>query len=141
VKNRKIRQADFHRFPYTVLEPMIHWKRAALFGWLSWVIPFVLSIALFPLKRLNAPLYIGLMNLIGLLTAAVLLNAYFRSRAVSGREAVRIALLWLAMNLVLDYPFFFGPMQMTAATYCSEIGISYLSLPAFAWGATRLARP
>jgi hypothetical protein len=29
---------------------MIHWKRAAMFGMLSWLIPFVPAIALFPLK-------------------------------------------------------------------------------------------
>jgi hypothetical protein len=120
---------------------MIHWKRAALFGMLSWLIPFIVSIVLFPLKKPNAPLYIGLMNLVGLLAAAVLLGAYFRGRAVLDRESVLVALLWLAMNLALDYPFFFfGPMRMAPATYYSEIGISYLSLPAFAWGATRLAR-
>jgi len=85
---------------------MIQWKRAALFGMLSWVIPFILSIVLFSLKKPNAPLYIGLMNLVGLLTAAVLLSVYFRGRAVLGREAVLVALLWLAMNLALDYPFF-----------------------------------
>src|ERR1700689_4431853 len=97
---------------------MILWKRAALFGMLSWIIPFVLSIALFPLKKPNPPLYTGLMNVIGLLTAAMLLRAYFRSGIVSVREALLVVSLWLAVNLALDYPFFsFGPMRMTRSVY------------------------
>jgi uncharacterized membrane protein YpjA len=120
---------------------MILWKRAALLGVLSWLIPFILSIALFPLKKPNPPLYIGLMNVIGLLTAALLFHAYFRGRKVSVREAMLVASLWLVVNVGLDYPFFsFGPMRMTRSTYYSEIGVSYLALPAFAWGAARLAR-
>jgi hypothetical protein len=45
------------------------------------------------------------------------------------------------MNLICDYPMFaYGPMKMTAAAYYSEIGLTYLAIPAFAWGAARLAR-
>lgn len=119
----------------------ISWRRAIRLGLLSWLIPFVLSIVLFPFKRPDPPLYMGLMNLIGLLTAAALLPAYFRGRTVSMREAILVAGVWLALNLALDYPFFFhGPMRMTPSNYYSEIGVGYLALPAFAFGAARLAR-
>jgi hypothetical protein len=42
---------------------MILWKRAALLGFLSWMIPFVISFLLFPLKKPNAPLFGTLMGL------------------------------------------------------------------------------
>jgi uncharacterized membrane protein YpjA len=118
------------------------WKRAALLGFLSWVIPFLISFLLFPLKKPNAPLFRTLMGLVVLLTAAALLNRYFRNRPVSVSEAVRVGALWLALNLVLDYPMFaYGPMQMTVWRYYSEIGLGYLAFPIFALGAARLARP
>jgi len=66
---------------------MILWKRAALLGFLSWMIPFAISFLLFPLKKPNAPLFGTLMGLVVLLTAAALLNCYFRDRAVSVSEA------------------------------------------------------
>jgi len=63
LKIRKIRQASPSGLPYTlVLEaPMILWKRAALLGFLSWMIPFAISFLLFPLKKPNAPLFGTLM--------------------------------------------------------------------------------
>ena len=57
------------------------------------------------------------------------------------QEAVTAGALWFAMNLIFDYPMFaYGPMQMTAWAYYSEIGLSYLAYPAFAFGAARLVR-
>ena len=53
---------------------MIDWKRAAVLGFLSWLIPFV-AFPLLPLKRANAPLFATLMMLIVLLTAAALRRA------------------------------------------------------------------
>ena len=43
---------------------MILWKRAFLLGLSSWAIPFAISVAAFPLKRLNAPLFEALMTLV-----------------------------------------------------------------------------
>ena len=87
---------------------MILWKRAALLGFLSWMIPFAISFLLFPLKKPNAPLFGTLMGLVVLLTAAALVSRYFS--------------------------------KMTAWGYYSEIGLSYLAIPIFAFGAARLAR-
>ena len=87
---------------------MILWKRAALLGFLSWTIPFVISFLLFPLKKPNAPLFGTLMGLVVLLTAAALVSRYFS--------------------------------KMTACGYYSEIGLAYLAIPLFAFGAARLAR-
>src|SRR5216110_828005 len=36
---------------------MIQWKRAAMLGFLSWAIPFGISLLLFPLKKSNAPMF------------------------------------------------------------------------------------
>lgn len=110
-------------------------------GLLSWLIPFLLSFLLFPLKTRNAPLFGNLMALIVLLTAGLLLRIYFRDRVIFVSEAVLTGTLWLAINLVLDYPMFaYGPMQMTIGQYYSEIGLAYLLFPAFAFSAARVGR-
>ena len=121
---------------------MLLWRRAVLLGLWSWLVPFAVSFLTFPIKQANAPLFGTVMSLVVLMTAGVLLRRYFRGRPVSGKEAVLVGALWLAMNLTLDYPMFaYGPMKMTAAAYYSEIGLSYLALPVFAFGAARMARP
>jgi len=120
---------------------MVLWKRAGLLGFLSWMIPFIVSFIVFPLKKADPPLFGTLMSLVVLLTAAALLNRYFRNRPVSVNEAVRVGALWLAINLLFDYPMFaYGPMKMTAWGYYLEIGLGYLAFPIFAFGAARLAR-
>jgi hypothetical protein len=142
-QNRKIRQADRFGLAYTlgVEAGMILWKRAALLGFVSWLIPFAVSFVVFPLKKSNAPLFGTLMGLVVVLTAGALLARYFRNRLVSVREAALVGALWFFMNLVFDYPMFaYGPMQMTAPRYYSEIGISYLTFPAFALWAARLVK-
>jgi hypothetical protein len=121
---------------------MILWKRALLFGFLSWLIPFGLSFFLFPMKKSNAPLFSTLMYLVVLLTAGILIALYFRSRPLQVREALLVGALWFAMNLVFDYPMFaYGPMKMTALGYYSEIGLVYLTFPVFAFLSARLAKP
>lgn len=121
---------------------MIAWRRAALVGLASWLIPFVISFLIFPVKKSNAPLFETLMTLVVLVTAGVMYQLYFRGRAVSTSEAVSVGFLWLAVNLVMDYPMFaYGPMKMAASAYYSEIGLAYLTYPVFGILASRLARP
>jgi hypothetical protein len=43
---------------------MILWKRAALLGFLSWLIPFAVSFLLFHVKQSNPPLFGTLMDLV-----------------------------------------------------------------------------
>lgn len=115
------------------------WARAILFGLLSWFVPFVVSFLLFPLKKANAPLFSTVMYLVVLVTAGYLLVAYFRNRPLVLREAVLVGGLWLAINLIFDFPLFaFGPMKMTPLAYYSEIGIVYLTFPVFGLLAARL---
>jgi hypothetical protein len=115
--------------------------RAILFRLLSWFIPFVAGFALFRLKKSNAPLFSTLMYLVVLVTAGFLLAWYFRKRAVSIREAALVGTVWLAINLICDYPMFaFGPMKMAPLGYYSEIGLVYLTYPMFAILAARMAK-
>ena len=121
---------------------MVIWKRAALLGLASWLIPFVISILLFPVKNSNRQLFETLMTLILLITAGALFQLYFRRRTLRATEAFAVGLLWLTFNLILDYPMFaFGPMKMQTSVYYSQIGLDYLTFPAFGLLTARLARP
>jgi len=119
---------------------MILWKRTFLLGFLSWLLPFLISFLIFPVKRWNAPLFATVMTLVVVLTAEVLLGFYFRGRTVTSSEALLVGTLWFLFDVVLDYPLFsHGPMRMTGLNYYSEIGLDYLIFPLFAFGAARLA--
>jgi hypothetical protein len=116
--------------------------RAVWIGFFSWLIPFVVGFAAFPVKKSNGPLFSTLMYLVVLATAGALLLFYFRKRSVSVREAGLMGALWMAINLILDYPMFaYGPMKMSPLGYYSEIGLVYLTFLMFALLTARLARP
>jgi len=119
---------------------MVIWIRTLWIGFLSWLIPFAIGFLVFPLKKVNAPLFSTVMYLAVLATAGVLLNLYFHKGSVSVHEAGLVGTLWMVINLILDYPWFaFGPMKMTPLGYYSEIGLVYLTYPVFAILAARLA--
>jgi hypothetical protein len=119
---------------------MIAWKRAVPLGLASWAIPFAFSFLVFPLKKSNAAMFETVMALALLIVAGALFQRYFRGRAVSVVDAVSVGMLWFAVNLIMDYPMFaYGPMKMRIWAYYSEIGLSYLTFPAFGFLASRLA--
>jgi len=119
---------------------MILWKRSLFLGFLSWLFPFVISFFVFPLKRWDAPLFATIMTLVELLVAGAMFYFYFRNRTIAVSEAFLVGGLWFLCNLALDYPLFsHGPMRMTVLAYYSEIGLDYLILPLFGFGAARLA--
>ena len=121
---------------------MILWKRAAVLGLLSWLIPFALSFFLFPMQKPNAPLFETLRDLILLLTGGALLRVYFLHPPVALCEAVFVGALWVGIDLPFDYPMFaFGPMKMTMLADYSELGLGYLAFPALAFAAARPAQP
>ena len=50
-------------------------------------------------------------------------------------EAALLGFLWLAINLILDYPMFaYGPMRMSAARYYAEIGYGVGASPGPSFG-------
>jgi hypothetical protein len=120
-----------------------HWRQALGLGFLSWLLPFLFAIPVFPLKQMNPPLFDILMSLAVIGAATLLGRRYFHGSAGQPAviEAMLVGFLWLAINLVCDYPMFsYGPMKMTAGRYYSEIGASYLLYPAFLAGSVWVAR-
>jgi hypothetical protein len=109
-------------------------RRALLYGFLVWLIPFVTSVCLFGIRKANRPLFESLMEIVLALCAAMFLNLYFRK--VERRflaEGALLGLLWCAMSILFDLPLFsHGPMQMPLAAYFSDIGVAYLMYPAIA---------
>jgi hypothetical protein len=118
------------------------WRRAIGLGFLSWLLPFLLAFPLFPLKQANPPLFDSVMGLAVIGAAALLGRRYFRAGSTPAfGEALLLGFVWVAINLVMDYPMFnYGPMKMAAAQYYSEIGASYLMYPAFLTGSVWVAR-
>ena len=52
------------------------------------------------------------------------------------REGVLLGCLWFAINILIDAPLMLlgGPMKMTLPDYMSDIGVTYLLIPAITIG-------
>jgi hypothetical protein len=112
-------------------------RRAILFGLLIWLIPFAVAFVIFPLRESSRPLFESIMP-VSVAGATVLFGVlYFRH--VAGdyvRQGILIGVIWLVMFLLIDMPLMLlgGPMQMTLWEYISDIGITYLMIPAITIG-------
>ncbi len=105
--------------------------RVGLFGFLTWLVPFVVSILIFPIRESQRPLFESIMPVV--VTACVVAFSILYFRKLEGgflREGILIGVVWFAINIVLDLLMFMeGPMKMPFPDYMMDIGLTYLIIP------------
>ncbi len=108
--------------------------RIVLFGVFVWLVPFVISVLIFPLRESESmrPLFESIMPVIIAFVVVFLSLFYFRSVRKQGiREGVLVGVVWFVISIVFDL-FLFLPessLQMGIVEYMSDIGIVYLLIP------------
>jgi hypothetical protein len=112
-----------------------YWKMI-LFGLLTWLIPFVVSIVIFPIRETERPLFESIMPVVVTLCTVVFSVLYLRKvTSAFLKEGILIGAVWLAINLLIDLPLFSaGPMAMPLSDYIKDIGLTYLIIPVVAIG-------
>jgi hypothetical protein len=110
---------------------MNNYLKICLFGFLLWLIPFVVSILIFPLRVSQRPLFESIMPVV-----IVIWTVFFSIMYLSGLESdfqkagAFIGLAWLFISIFLDLLFFLeGPMKMSLLDYAMDIGATYLMIP------------
>ena len=122
---------------------MTSWRSALLYGFLVWLIPFLVAFAAFPLKATWRSLFESIMPLA--LCGVVVLCAlrYFRGVAKpSMKEGVGLGLLWFAISVAIDLPLMLNPpMNYSLEEYAADIALTYVMIPVITAGmATAAAR-
>jgi CHASE2 domain-containing sensor protein len=123
--------------------PLIRsWRRALGYGFLLWLVPFVVAVALFSIRQSNRPLFESIMPVVLAACTMVALRLYLRRGAApSLGESLLLGAIWMAISLLFDCPMFSaGPMKMTLVGYMSDIGAAYLLFPVLTVGAGFLLR-
>ena len=104
-----------------------------LLGFLSWLIPFVISFLFYkPGGELIVPYatFKTTIMVVGVLSGCYLLFRFFKfidSDFV--RNGVIVGLTWFAINIVLDTIILIPIMKTSFAEYFMSIGLGYFSLP------------
>ncbi len=113
------------------------------FAALAWLVPFAVSVCIYPLKRWHPPLFDSLMG-VALAGSTVLLGCAYLRRSPAGNVVAlgaRLGLTWMVANWLLDgLMFSTGPMKMSLGRYFADIGIAYLMIPVITTGLGFVAR-
>jgi len=108
-----------------------------LSGFLIWLIPFVVSILIFPFHQSNRPLFESIMPVTVTLCVVVFAVLYFKTVSTNFvREGAVIGVAWLVISLAIDLPLFLleSPMKMSLPDYIADIGLTYLIMPTITVG-------
>lgn len=99
------------------------------FGFLIWLIPFLVSFVIFPLRSSNRPLFESIMPVVLVFAVMIFSVLYFKKiEHQSLREGTLIGVVWFVISIAIDLVLFLppSPMQMSIADYMEDIGLTYL---------------
>lgn len=110
---------------------MKSFKTALIFGFLVWLVPFMVSFWIFPLKETQLALFESIMAVMVTISAVTMSILYLKRLEENYlREGVLVGLLWLGVSIVIDlFMFMWGPMKMGFIDYMKDIGLTYLIIP------------
>ncbi len=102
-----------------------------VFGLLVWLIPFIVSILIFPLRTSNRAPFESIMPVVVTLCAVVFSILYLRNLEEGFvREGLLLGVIWFVISIAIDLlMFMWGPMKTTCAEYTMDIGLTYLIIP------------
>ncbi len=107
---------------------MRKYSELLLYGFLTWLIPFLVSVLIFPLHKTERPLFESVMPVVIVVCVVFFSVLYFGSVTSEFlKEGALLGAAWLAISLFIDLLLFMeGPMKMMFANYLNDIGLTYL---------------
>jgi len=107
--------------------------RNILLGFLSWLIPFVISFLFYKLGGeliVTYSTFKSIIMVVGTLSGCYLLLRYFKLvDSDFTRNGIIVGLSWWAINIILDGMILIPMMKTTFVEYFMSIGLSYFSIP------------
>lgn len=107
--------------------------KAGVFGVLTWVIPFVLSMFFYTREgqlTIDIFLFKTIMIVVGAANGAFWLVLYFKKIEQNFLvEGTTIGCVWFVINVILDLLVLVPLSKMSIGTYFIQIGLRYLIIP------------
>jgi hypothetical protein len=118
-----------------------NWRRAVLYGFLIWLVPFLVAFAAFPLKTSWRSLFESIMPVTVAAIVVMCAIRYFRRHPPrSMRDGIVLGLLWMAISIVIDLPLMLSPpINYTLPEYAADVGLTYLMMPIIVAGMAHMA--
>jgi hypothetical protein len=99
------------------------------FGFLIWLIPFLVSFLIFSLREENRPLFESIMPVVLTIVVLIFSILYFvkLDNDFIG-QGILIGVVWIVINIIIDLVMFLpeSEWQMSFTDYMMDIGLTYL---------------
>jgi peptidoglycan/LPS O-acetylase OafA/YrhL len=110
-------------------------------GFLVWLIPFVVAVALQPVKEDQRLLFESIMPVALSVVVTTAAYLHLRNRPDPMRASIRAGLIWLAISILIDLLMFSGgPKKIPIPEYFADIGLTYLMIPVICVGMAAMGR-
>ncbi|MFZ2470518.1 MAG: hypothetical protein WAW52_01120 [Methanothrix sp.] len=115
---------------------MNRYLKTGLFGFMIWLIPFAVSVLIFPLRVSQRQLFESIMPvIIAIWTVFFSIFYLYRIKSNFLKEGIFIGTAWLLMSIVLDLMIFIvGPLKMPIWDYATDIAVTYIMIPVITSG-------
>jgi hypothetical protein len=117
--------------------------KIVLFGLLVWLIPFMVSFFIYPLKTPMYSLFESIMSVLIAVAAVIFSYFYFKDIGANFvREGVVTGIVWFIIAIVIDLVMFMpaSPMHMNFTDYMMTVGVKYLIIPVVTIGSGYVAQ-
>jgi hypothetical protein len=115
---------------------MNRYLKIGLYGFFIWLIPFAVSVLIFPLRASQRPLFESIMPVV-----IAIWTVFFAVIYLSGlksnfqTEGIALGVAWLLISIILDLLIFtVDPLKMSLLDYTTDIGVMYLMIPTITFG-------
>ena len=107
---------------------MNKYVKIGFFGILIWLIPFVVSFIIFPLRDSNRALFESIMPVVLTIIVITFSIIYLKNMdKISVIDGIIAGVIWFIISLIIDLILFIpaSPMQMQLSDYMMDIGLTY----------------
>lgn len=108
---------------------MKSFKKAFLYGFLTWLIIFIIGIMAYMVHDSNRPLFESIMAVASTTVSVIFALLYFRNVEKNYiKEGWVLGLVFFLVNIGIDLPLFLlgGPMKTSLGNYMADIGLTYI---------------
>ncbi len=110
---------------------MKSFKLVFLYGFLIWLIPFIVAFLIYPIHQNDRILFESIMPVIVTLSVMLFSILYFKKvESAFTKEGILLGVIWFVISIAIDLLMFSsGPMKMGIVDYFKDIGLTYLIIP------------
>ncbi|KAF5086513.1 hypothetical protein [Methanobacterium aggregans] len=108
-----------------------------LYGILMWLVVFLVSFLIYPLKQWANPFFESIMPVVITVTVVALTITYFKQQNKDFlRESALIGVSWFVISIAIDLVMFLppSPMHMGLSDYMTDVGFTYIIIPTVTLG-------